>query len=109
MKKRTVIILLVFISLIAIILGIVLLIKNNDLNKQKITILDATYNCNQVKEVLYEDSDYKYILPCQKSNSMFIKFSKNDNKVPIKKALDDKLVTIDELIKAGLEVTTEKK
>ena len=108
MKKKLPIILLFVFALIAIIIGIILLNKNNELAKSKIEILDATYNCQTVREKFYEDSKYIYYFPCVKSKSVFVKLD-NNNKMLVTTALNEGKVTIDELIKAGLEVYKENK
>ena len=103
MKKKGVnIVLILVLTGCAVLLGIVLKIRNNRLEKNSIEILDATYSCAQVLEKFYEDNDYNYYFPCAKSGSTFVKFP-NGNKVLVIKALDDKLVTINELEKAGLK------
>ena len=107
MKKKVIIILSV-IAVIAIILGIILSIKNNRLSRDKIEIIDATYSCNPALEKFYEDNSYIYYFPCVKSDSIFVKFA-NGNKMLVVKALDEGKVTIDELINAGLEVTKKEK
>lgn len=107
-KKNYTIVGLIVITIIAVIVGILLAIKNNNLAKNQIQIIDATYSCNNSREKFYEDDNYVYYFPCFKSTSVFVKFP-NGNKLLVTKALDDKKVTIDELIKAGLEVYKEEK
>ncbi len=102
MKKKIGIILILVIAVFSILLGIILSIKNNKLEKSKVEIIDATYSCAQVIEKFYEDNKYTYHFSCAKSASTFVKFS-NGKKMLVTKALDEKLVTIDELEKAGLE------
>ena len=101
MKKNGIILILV-IAVFSILLGIILSVRNNKLEKSKIEIIDATYSCAQVIEKFYEDDKYTYHFPCAKSSSTFVKFS-NGKKMLVTKALDEKLVTIDELEKAGLK------
>ena len=108
MKKKTMIILLIL-TVIILIIGIILLILNNNKSKRSIEIIDATFSkCNPPKEFFYEDKDNKYYYPCVKSTSIFVKFP-NGNKMLINDALRDGKVNINELLKAGLEVITEKK
>ena len=109
MKKRT-IILLTLLGVILLIMGIILLKKNDIIlkEKSKLQIIDATFSCAQNKEKFYEDDKYIYYFPCVKSNSIYVKFE-NGNKILIKDALNGEKVTIDELIKAGLEVYKENK
>ena len=108
MKQKTAIISLAIVSIIAIIIGVILLCKNIVLAKSNIEIIDATYNCNKSQELFYEDDEYKYYFPCLKSSSVYVKFE-NGNKLLVVDALEENKVTIDELIKAGLEVIKEKK
>ena len=110
MKRRT-IITLICISIVILIIGIILLSKNNIIKgKSKLTIIDATYNntCVQSPEKFYEDGEYTYSFTCVKSQSMYVKFE-NGNKMLIIDALEAGKVTIKELIDAGLEVYKEKK
>ena len=83
--------------------------KTNNLSKNNIEIIDGTYSCNKTKEKLYEDTKYIYYLPCQKSNSVFVKFKDTNSKVLIKHALNENKVTINDLIKTGLDVIKEDK
>ena len=110
MKKNKKIIVpsLIILTIIIIIISIILVIKNNNLEKNKIEIIDATYSCNKSKEKFYEDDKYIYYFPCVQSTSVFVKFS-NGNKLLVTKALEDEKITIDELIKAGLNVYKEDK
>ena len=108
MKNKVLIISLSVLTVIAIIFGIVLLTKNVELSKNKVQIIDATITCPQSLEPFYEDDEYTYSFPCIKSSSVFVKFS-NGNKMLVTEALDSGKVTIEELIKAGLEVNKEKK
>ena len=107
MRKKLVII---FFILGMIILLLALLVKNDVIlsKKDKIKIIDATYQCANSMEKFYEDDKYVYYCPCTKSSSVFVKFS-NGNKMLVKEALDDNKVTISELISAGLEVKKQKK
>lgn len=107
MKKKLIII-ISLVAIIAIVLGVFLSIKNKNLEKNSIKIIDATYSCNQSREKFYEDDNYVYYFPCIKSTSIFVKFP-NGNKILVVKALEENKVTIDELIKAGLEVIKEDK
>lgn len=107
MKKKLIII-ISLVAIFAIVLGVFLSIKNKNLEKNSIKIIDATYSCNQSREKFYEDDNYVYYFPCVKSTSIFVKFP-NGNKILVVKALEENKVTIDELIKAGLEVIKEDK
>lgn len=107
MRKKCIVILSVL-TIITIIVGIGLAIKNKNLEKNKIEIIDATYSCAQSLEKFYEDDNYVYYFPCMQSTSVFVKFP-NGNKLLVTKALEDNKVTIDELIKAGLKVYSKEK
>lgn len=107
MKKKTIITLFI-VSIILITIAVVLLTKNKQLAKDKIQILDATYSCENIPEVFYEDDKYIYSFPCPKSNSIFVKFN-DGNKLLITTALEEKKVTIEELEKAGLVMTKKEK
>lgn len=102
------VILLFSVAAIITIFGIVLLNKNVILSKNKIEILDATYNCQEVLEKFYEDNNYIYYFPCVKSQSVYVKLA-DGNKMLVINALKEGKVTINELIKAGLEVHKEEK
>lgn len=106
MKKKLIIILSVL-SIIIIISGIILAKKNNS-TINKLEIIDATYMCDNYHEKFYEDNEYIYYFPCTKSSSLYIKYQ-NGNKYLVTSALEEEKVTIDELIKSGLEVIKEKK
>ncbi len=107
-KTKTPITLLFVLALLMIIIGSIFLNKNITLLKSNIEILDATYNCQAVPEKFYEDENYIYYFPCIKSKSVYVKLA-NGTKMLVTAALDQGEVTIDELIKAGLEVTKEEK
>ena len=103
MKKDKIIILFGILTLILVIIGIILVGKNKELRKHKIEIIDASYMCAEAIEKFYEDDKYTYSFPCIKSGSVFVKLA-DGKKVLVIKALEENLVTIDELINAGLEV-----
>ena len=108
MKKNKIIIILVILAIIFIILGVLLFKKNEELKENQIKIINASYKCQKTKEVFYEDDNYIYSFPCIQSNATFVKFP-NGNKMLVVKALEDNKITIEELIKAGLEVNKDKK
>ena len=103
MKKDKLIILFGVLTLVIVIIGIILFGKNRELRSKQIQIIDASYMCAQSREKFYEDDQYTYSFPCIKSSSVFVKFP-DGKKVLVVKALEEEMVTIDELIKAGLEV-----
>lgn len=108
MKKKTIIIitLTVIIFIGAIFFGF----RTREIRKNMVKIIDVTENCPKgvTTEKFYEDDNYIYLFPCVKSNSIFAKFP-NGNKMLVIKALEEEKVTIDELIKAGLEVEKKEK
>lgn len=106
--KKKIIIVFGLLSIVAIMSGIILDRKNRVLEENKISIMDATYVCDNYHEKFYEDQENIYYFPCTKSTSIYVKYQ-NDNKYLVVKALEDELVTIDELIDAGLEVIIVKK
>lgn len=108
MKKKSIIILSIS-GVFILILGIILLTKNNIIKKQpKLQIIDATYSCAQTPEKFYEDDSHIYSFPCIQSTSVYVKFE-NGNKMLVVDALNSKEVTIDELIDAGLKINIENK
>ena len=108
MKKKLIIGLLIC-GMIIFVIGILLLVlKGNTFNKNKIEIIDATYMCNNSLEKFYEDDKYIYFFPCVKSDAVFVKFD-NDNKMLVVDALEEDKVSIEELIAAGLNVYKKEK
>ena len=108
MRKKRIFIILIFLAIVVILIGIIFAFKNKDLRSKQIQIIDASYMCTQSLEKFYEDDNYTYSFPCIKSSSVFVKFP-NGNKMLVIKALEEDKVTIDELIKAGLEVVKKEK
>ena len=108
MKNKVLIIGLSILTVIAIIFGVILLYRNSALTKNQVQIIDATITCPQSLEKFYEDNEYTYSFTCIKSNSVFVKFP-NGNKLLVTRALEDKKVTINQLIKAGLKVNKTEK
>ena len=108
MKKKTPILVLYVLAFIMLVIGIIFLNKNITILKSNIEILDATYNCQEVPEKFYEDDKYIYYFPCVKSKSVYVKLA-DGTKLLVTKALEDGKVSIEELLKAGLEVTKEEK
>ena len=108
MKNKKPIVLLFVLAFIMIVIGSIFLSKNISILKSNIEIYDATYNCQEVPEKFYEDDKYIYYFPCVKSKSVYVKLA-DGNKLLVTKALDDGKVTIEELLKAGLEVIKEEK
>lgn len=108
MKKKSIIILF-GLGIIILIIGIILLTKNQIIKgKSKIELIDATYSCEKTAEKFYEDDKYIYSFPCIQSESVFVKLE-NGNKMLVVDALASKKVTIDELLDAGLKVYKKEK
>ena len=108
MRKKRTFIVLISLAFIALIIGIILSFKTKELRNNQIEIIDASYMCSEALEKFYEDDNYTYSFPCIKSSSVYVKFP-NGNKMLVIKALEEEKVTIDELIKAGLEVVKKEK
>ena len=109
MKKKIILVLLIVLAIGSIILGLVLFNKNKDLESKKIKIFDATYPaCSSSYEKVFEDDTFNYYLTCSKVDSVFVRFP-NGNKMLVAQALDENKVTMDELIKAGLDVYKERR
>ena len=70
-------------------------------------VVDNAGTCAQSLEEIYRDKTYIYYLSCQKSNSVFIEFD-NGEKYPIKEALENGLVTPDQIINKGYKLTKKK-
>ncbi len=107
MKKNKLIIIFGILTLIVLSVSILLLIKNNNI-RNRIKIIDASYMCPQVIEKIYEDDKYTYSFSCAKSGSVFVVLP-DGRKMLVVKALEEELVTIDELINAGLRVIKTEK
>lgn len=87
------------------------IIKDEDIavSKNKITIIDESKDaaCASAIEYYYEDSDYKYYFTCIKSGSIFVIV--DGKKYNIKEALNNKIVTMDELELNGFKPLKEEK
>ena len=108
MKKNKIIIIFVVLAVIMLILALILFSKNKDLSEHQIKIINASYGCNNTKEIFYEDDSYVYSFPCVQSNNTYVKFA-NGNKMLVVDALQEEKVTIDELVKAGLDIIKDQK
>ena len=88
-----------------------IIVKENDkvTQKEKIVIIDESNNdaCASAIEYYYEDSDYKYYFTCIKSGKVFVII--NEKKYNIKDALNNNIVTIEELETAGFNPLKEEK
>ena len=108
MKEKKITIIFVSAAIIVVALGLVLICRNRILRNNRIEIIDASYMCAEALEKFYEDDNYTYSFPCVKSGSVYVKFP-NGKKMLVVTALEEKLVTIDQLINAGLEVYKKEK
>ncbi len=108
MKDKKIAAIIIAVACIIVLSGVILLIRNHAFSKNKIEIIDASYMCAQSLEKFYEDDNNTYFFPCVKSGSVFVKLP-DGKKMLVVRALDEELVTIDELLDAGLDVYTVAK
>ncbi len=76
-------------------------------NKRIIIIDKSSDNCPQAIEYYYEDNNYRYYFTCVISGSIFVKI--DNQEYNIKYALNNKIVTMDELIEAGFKPLKKSK
>ena len=76
-------------------------------NTKEFIIIDNTEICAEALEEIYRDDNYKYSLPCIKSDNITIQF-KDGKEYKLKEVLDNNILTIDELINKGLKVYKDK-
>ena len=76
-------------------------------NKRIIIIDKSSDNCPQAIEYYYEDNNYRYYFTCVISCSIFVKI--DNQEYNIKYALNNKIVTMDELIEAGFKPLKKSK
>ena len=108
MKKNKIIIILIGLAIVILVLALILFRVNKKISDSQIKIIDASYQGNNIKEIFYEDDNYVYSFPCVQSSATYVKFA-NGNKMLVVTALEEEKVTIDELIKAGLNINKEAK
>ncbi len=78
------------------------------MGNEDIKIVDrSSSNCAQAIDYYYEDSNYKYYFTCIKSNSIYI--IKNGQEYTIKYALNNNIVSMDELIEVGFKPLKQSK
>lgn len=95
-------------------------IKDNTTNKNPITdnikdnnstikVIDKNPNgnCAQSIEYYYEDENYKYYFTCIKSGSMYVVIDRKE--YLLKYALNNNIVTMDELIQSGFKPLKQSK
>lgn len=83
-------------------------IEDTIISNNKITIIDrSSDNCPQAIEYYYEDNEYKYYFTCIISGSIFVKV--DGVEYNIKTALNNKIVTMNDLIEAGFKPLKKSK
>ena len=108
MSRKKFIIIVMSLGIIALILGIIFKGVIESSSNNKIEIIDATFSCGNSPQEFYRDDKYIYYFPCQKSKSIYVKYS-NGNKELVVSALENKNVTISQLEKAGLKFYKNEK
>ncbi len=93
------------IAVIILIISIILFLTKPEtsLNNQTFQIIDKEKFCYEALEEIIRDETYIYYLPCKKKDKIIIKFS-NQKEYSLSEILENKILTIDELIENGLEV-----
>ena len=82
--------------------------RNEINNSNSIKIIDRSNGeCLQVIDYFYEDEDYKYFFNCYKSGSIYIII--NDHEYLLKEALNNNIITINDLEKNGIKLNKEAK
>lgn len=74
--------------------------------KEDFIIVDEVKVCDEALEEIYDDGVNKYYLSCIKSDNVYIKFD-SGRKIKIRKALEDKTVTINDIINKGYSIIVE--
>ena len=69
-------------------------------------ILDKSNYCNETLELIYEDENNSYYLPCIKSNLIYIEYNTGEI-ILLEDALKE--ININSLIEHGLEVIVESR
>ncbi len=104
-KEKLIITAVIIVVAVLTILYIVLPINksNNDFK-----IVDETGVCATALETIYEDEHYRYNLGCLSSSTVFVVFN-NGEKITMKKALNEKKITLADLIKKNYTLYYEPK
>ena len=71
-------------------------------------IKDTNKDCVKEEELIYEDKEYGYYLPCQGSYNIYLEWD-DGSKDLIKNALKNKKVTIESLKDHGLKIIEHEK
>lgn len=77
--------------------------KNSNLN---FTVDDRTEICAEALEEIYRDDIFIYYLPCIQSNTIYLVYD-DGIEITLRDALDEKVVTIEELEQANLKISKE--
>ena len=110
MNKKTIIIstTMILISCLCIILALLKIFSKNEQEvlpeAESYNIVDESLDCDESnnKEEIFRDENYVYYLLCEKSDKVFLVYNTN-KKISLKEAIN--MISIDELINNGLEVT----
>lgn len=115
MDKKTISI--IGVILLIVIIGIFIFIDNNKYSTNKkdnsniddndYKIINTTEKCVEEKEKIYEDNLYIYYLPCISSQNISLKY-KDGKTILLTEAIEQKIVTIEELVNNGLKLEKEK-
>ena len=70
-------------------------------------VINETISCEDYEEEIYRTSNKIYYLPCLESDNIKVRFN-NGKEYKLKEVLNKKILTIEELIKQGLEVVEEE-
>lgn len=83
------------------------LVSDNIHNNDILIFEEKSDNCAEAIEYYYEDDNYKYYFTCIKSPNVFVLI--NGKKYNIKEALNNNIVTMEELERAGFRPLKESK
>lgn len=73
----------------------------------KYDIFDTSTYCSENKNLIYSDSNYNYFIMCSTIDNLYL--IDNENKIELKKAIDEKLISIDDLFNIDLKIVKENK
>ena len=71
-------------------------------------LIDQSTLCSEELAVIYEDANYIYSLSCSQIDYLFL-ITKTNEKILLKEAFDQKLITINDLLKTNLYIHKETK
>ena len=97
MSRKAIII--TFMSIIIVLITLFFLLNINK-KSNDFVIINENEICPKQKEKVYEDDFFEYNISCAFSNKVFVKFI-NGEKINIKKALRDRLITVKDVLKAN--------